>query len=92
MMKEKLLAVETDNNSLLHQLDSADLNLRDKERMILDQNEREAQLRKQLEDCQIRERKREAEVNELMIENERLYHELSVNKHRLHEIGINYGI
>lgn len=69
-----MLAVETDNNSLLHQLDSAELSLRDKERMILDQNDRENQLRKQLEEHQIRERKREAEVNELMAENERLYH------------------
>ena len=45
-MKEKLLGMEADNSSLNQQLTSTELNLRDKERLILDQNEREAQLRK----------------------------------------------
>jgi len=36
--------------------------------------------------------KREKEVEELMVENERLYRELNKTRHQLHDISINHGI
>lgn len=53
-MKDKLLQSESENESLNHQLNSTELNLRDKERLLMEQNEREILLRKELDEHQIR--------------------------------------
>lgn len=60
--------------------------------MILEQSEREAHLRNELEEHQKRETRREREVAELMAENERLYRELNTTRHRLHDFGVAYGV
>lgn len=45
-MKEKLLSSETENERLSRQLSSTELRLREKEKTIIDQVERENMLRK----------------------------------------------
>ena len=52
----------------------------------------EISLKKSLEESEGRERRREKEVGELIDENERLYKELNVTKHRFHDVCVSYGI
>jgi len=90
-MKSKLVGADDENHSLLQRVERGELHIKEKERLILEQNDRENQLRVELEKHQKREGRREREVGELMSENERLYKELNYNRHQLHEMGIAYG-
>ena len=49
IMKSKLLAADEENHSLAGQLDHANFELKEKERQIIEQNDRENQLRIELE-------------------------------------------
>jgi hypothetical protein len=68
------------------------MEMQEKDKLILELTERENQLKVQLEEHQRREVRREREVGELMAENERLYREINVTRHRLHEFAIAYGV
>ena len=69
IMKQKLLAADDDNRHLASKLERTELELREKENMILEQSDRESQLRIELDEHQKRETRREREVSELMAEN-----------------------
>ena len=92
IMKQKLLAADDDNRHLASKLERTELELREKENMILEQSDRESQLRVELDEHQKRETRREREVAELMAENERLYRELNIARHRLHDFAVSYGV
>lgn len=92
IMKQKLLSADEDNHHLVQKLERCEMDLREKENLILEQSDRESQLRVEVEEHQKRESRREREVAELMAENERLYRELNVTRHRLHDFGIAYGV
>ena len=78
---------ESENEKISRSLSAMDIKLRDKERTILDQAERENCLRKEYEEFKKKDIRKDKEIGELMIENERLYKDLTSTKHRLHEFG-----
>ena len=92
IMKQKLLAADDDNHHLASKLERTECDLREKENLILEQSDRESQLRVELDEHQKRESRREREVSELMAENERLYRDLNTTRHRLHDFGVAYGV
>lgn len=49
IMKQKLLAADDDNHHLAQKLERTEISLRDKENIILEQSDRESQLRGELE-------------------------------------------
>ena len=61
-MKQKLLAADDDNRHLASKLERTELELREKENMILEQSDRESQLRVELDEHQKRETRREREI------------------------------
>lgn len=69
VMKERMLSCELKNDELEKIIQCQEMNINDKENLILEQKDREMQLREQLEQHQMREVRREKEVNELMVEN-----------------------
>ena len=91
-MKEKLISADTQNRALEESLQHNDILLREKQNTIVQQNAIEVSVRKNLEETEMRQKRREKEVNELIDENERLYRELNVSKHRLHDVCVAYGI
>lgn len=57
-MKQKLLAADDDNHHLASKLERSEIELREKENIILEQSDRESQLRNELDDHQKREARR----------------------------------
>lgn len=48
-------------------------------------------LRKQLDESTRREKIRENEIRELIAENERVYNEVNIQRHRIHDLAITYN-
>lgn len=56
------------------------------------QRELEARLRRELEGEQEREMRRERQIDELIVENERVVKEVNCNRQRLHDLCVAQGL
>lgn len=80
---------ETAELKLLAEQLNGELKLRDREMINL--SELNASLRKQIDESTRREKIRENEIRELIAENERVYNEVNVQRHRIHDLAIAYN-
>ena len=92
VMKDRLISTDYRNEQLTQQLQGAEMHLADKDAAVMQQKQLEARLRKDLETEQAREVRREKQIDELIVENERLLKQVNLNRQRLHDLCIAQGI
>ena len=85
VLKERLISTDTSNERLDGSLRSAQFQLQERDSAAVAQKDLEVKLRKELEASQAREARRERQIEELIIENERLTGEVNHNRHRLQD-------
>ena len=91
-MKDRLISTDYRNEQLTQQLQGAEIHLADKDAAVMQQKQLEGRLRKDLETEQAREVRREKQIDELIVENERLLKQVNLNRQRLHDLCIAQGI
>lgn len=64
----------------------------EREQLIEEQKERQRQLLDEIENHKDREQRRLADIQQMMAENEKVYHDLTLIRHKLYEVSIEQEI
>lgn len=91
VFSDKLSQKEKDVTELKLLIEQLNGELKLREREMLNLSDLNASLRKQIEESTRREKIRENEIRELIAENERVYNEVNVQRHRIHDLAITYN-